>query len=192
MRGDVKALVQEAESTGRRADWRMAALAVVCFFGCRRMGDVVRVRVCDVTWDRERILRRQKTDVMNEGDTFSMVAGGKVFAIRKFLEEYIDVMGIGRKEALFPRNLGKGPKREAVTYSIMYQALEGAKGRLGLEGSLTWHSFRIGSATRGTSLGVRRSVVKGAGKWKSSCVDVYCREEDAGVILSGTLVDNLE
>ena len=91
------------------------------------------------------------------------------------------MMGIRRNEALFPRNLGKGPKREAVTYSIMYQS-----------GSLTWHSFRIGSATRGTSLGVRRSVVKGAGKWKSSCVDVYCREEDAGVILSGALVDNLE
>ena len=66
-----------------------------------------------------------------------------MFAIRKFLEEYIDVMGIRRNEALLPRNLGKGPKREAVTYSIMYQAMEGAKGRLGLEGSLTWHSFRI-------------------------------------------------
>ena len=29
--GDVK-----AESTGRRADWRTAALAIVCFFGCKR------------------------------------------------------------------------------------------------------------------------------------------------------------
>ena len=45
----MKALVQEAESTNKNADWRTAALAVVCFFGCRRMGDVVRVRVCDVT-----------------------------------------------------------------------------------------------------------------------------------------------
>ena len=34
--------------------------------------------------------------------------------------------------------------------------------------------------------------MKGAGKWKSSCVDVYCREEDVGVILSGVLVDNME
>jgi hypothetical protein len=137
-------------------------------------------------------MRKQKTDVRNEGDTFVMVAGGKVFAIKRFLEEYLDVMGIIWKEALFPKNVGKGPKREAVTYSVICQALEGAKKKLGLEDSLTWHSFRMGSATHGTSLGVRRSVVKGAGKWKSSCVDVYCREEDAGVILSGVLIDNLE
>ena len=37
-----------------------------------------------------------------------------------------------------------------------------------------------------------RSVVKGVGKWKSSGVDVYCREYDADIILIGVLVDNLE
>jgi hypothetical protein len=111
--------------------------------------------------------------VRNEEDTFSMVVGGKVFAIKRFLEEYIDVMGIRGKEALLTKNVGKGPKREAVTYSVKYQALEGTKKRLGLEDSLTWHSFRIGSATRGTSFGTRRSIVKGAGKWKSGCVDLY-------------------
>ena len=79
-----------------------------------------------------------------------------------------------------------------VTYSMMYQALEAAKERLGLEESLTWHSFRIGSATKGTVLGVRRSVVKGAGKWKSNCVDLYCREDDAGLVLSRVLLDDLE
>jgi hypothetical protein len=45
---DVKALVQEAECTGRTAHWRTAALAKACFFECRRMGYVVRVRVCNL------------------------------------------------------------------------------------------------------------------------------------------------
>ena len=113
-----------------------------------------------------------------------MDAGGQGFSIKRFLEMYISRMGLQSKDALFPLNVGKGAKVVAVTYSVMYHALEGAKERLGLEKSLTWHSFRIGSATRGTKLGVRRSVIKVAGKWKSACVDTYCREADAGVLLS--------
>jgi hypothetical protein len=69
-----------------------------------------------------------------------------------------------------------------VTYAVAYHGLEYLKERLGLDNSLKWHSFSIGSATKGTSLGVRRTVVKGAGNWKSSAVDGYCREEDAGVV----------
>jgi integrase len=73
----------KAESTNRKTDWRTTALATVCFFGCRRLSDVGRVRVYDVTWDEDRItvlVRKQKTDMLNEGDTFSMVARGKRFA----------------------------------------------------------------------------------------------------------------
>ena len=72
----------------------------------------------------------------------------------------------------------------------MYQALEGVKVSLCLDKNLTWHSFRIGSATRGNILGVRRSVVKGAGKWKCGCVDLHCREEEPGMVLSRFLIDD--
>jgi hypothetical protein len=51
------------------------------------------------------------------------------------------------------KNLKKGARSVADTYAMMYQALEGAKERLGWDRNLTWHSFRIGSATRGTVLG---------------------------------------
>jgi hypothetical protein len=58
---------------------------------------------------------------------------------------------------------------------MMYQALEGAKERLG---------FWIGSAKRGSVLGeTQRSVVKGTGEWKSGWVDLYFREEESGVVL---------
>ena len=77
----------------------------------------------------------------------------------------------------------------AATYA-MYQAMEGAKERLDLDRNLTWHLFWICSATRWTVLGVRRSVVKGAGKWKSGCVDLYCRGEEPGVVLSRALIDD--
>ena len=128
---------------------------------------------------------------MNEGVSFSMVASGNEFSIRRFLETYISVMGLKGNDFLFSKNLKKGARSVAATYAVMYQALEGAKERLGLDRNLTWHSFRIGFATRGTVLGVIRSVVKGAGKWRSGCVDLYCREEEPGVVLSRALVDDL-
>ena len=77
-------------------------------------------------------------------------------------------------------------KKVAVSYSRLYQSLESSKERLGLDVSLKWHSCRIDAAKRGNSLGVRRTVVKAAGLWRSSAVDIYCREAKPGVVLSYT------
>ena len=91
------------------------------------------------------------------------------------MERYIAVMDLKKNYALFPKNMRKGANLVAATYAVMYQALEGVKEKLGLEKNLTWHWFCLalgtGSATRGTVLGVTRSVVKGAGQWRSGCVD---------------------
>lgn len=191
--GDVQSLVQDAEVGNQLKSWRTAALAVFCYFGCRRLSDVIRVRVKDVIVEEDRVIvwmRKQKNDEFNEGDSFSMVAEGNGFSIKSFLEKYMAVMDLKKKDALFPKSLRNGAKLMPATYAVMYQALEGSKERLGLDPNLTWHSFRIGSATRGTMLGVRRSVVKGAGKWRSNCVDLYCREEDPGMVLSQALMDD--
>ena len=184
--GDLESLVCEAEYGNQLKDWRTSALAVVCYFG--RLGDVIRVKGKDVIMEKDKItvwMRKQKTDKLNEGDSFCMVAMGNGFSIRRFLESYIS-----SNNALFPKNVKKGARSVAATYAVMYQALEGAKEKLGLDTNLILHSFRIGSATRGTVLGVRRSVGKGAGKWHSGCVDLYCREEDPGVVLSRALVED--
>ena len=54
----------------------------------------------------------------------------------------------------------------AVSYSISYQSLEHMKTRLGLGETLKWHGFRIGAATRGNGLRVRRTVLKAlANSW---------------------------
>ena len=110
---------------------------------------------------------------------------------REFLQHYIRKFGLLDKDGLFPASLTKGSKAAAVSYAVMYHSLEAMKKELNLGAGLTWHSFRIGSATRGTKLGVRRSVIKGAGMWRSSCVDVYCREEEAGVVLSRELLNDI-
>jgi integrase len=192
--GDVESLVMEAERSNKNEDWVIAALAVVCYFGCRRLADVMRIKVGDVTWEGGKItlfMKKQKTDILNEGDSFTMAVGGKGFAIKEFLVRYMDKLELGRKDVLFPGSFQRKSRDVSVTYAVAYHGLEDLKERLGLDSSLKWHSFRIGSATKGNMLGVRRSVVKGAGNWKSSAVDGYCREEDPGVVLSQELADCL-
>ena len=40
--------------------------------------------------------------------------------------------------------------------------------------------------------GERINIFRKAGKWKSGCVDTYCRDADAGVVLSRFLFSDLE
>ena len=93
---------------------------------------------------------------------------------------------------VFPKNLGNGGKGVPITYPTIYKELEDMKSRVGLQGNLTWHSWRVGSATRGNQLGVRRTSIKAAGLWKSQAVDGYCQEKAAGLVCSQALADSWE
>ena len=73
---------------------------------------------------------------------------------------------------------------------VVNKELEEMKVKVGLPGNLTWHSWRIGSASRGNQLGVRRTSIKAAGLWKSQPVDICCQEEAAGLVLSQALADS--
>ena len=140
----------------------------------------------------EEFVRKDKTDMEAEGTTFTMVARGRYFQMELVIKEYLRGVKVTGTQILFPKNLGSSLKRMGVTYSVMYSALEEMKTRLDLEASLTWHSFRIGSATKDTKMGVSRNVLKKAGNWKSSAVDGYCCSDDAGVVLSRALADARE
>ena len=193
--GDVMDMVQEARRTGSKVDYRVAMMGVLCFFGIRRLADVREVRVKDVARVENHLevfIKCHKTDVEGTGDHFTLVRKGRRFHVHNFVKEYVAKMGIFGEDALFPVESGRGRKRKAVSYNVMYSSLEEMKTRLGMNGNITWHSFRVGAATRGTSLGVRRNIIKKAGLWRSSAVDVYCRESNPGVLLSSALMDDME
>ena len=59
--------------------------------------------------------------------------------------------------------MGIGGKGVPVTYPIMYKELDEMKVRVRLQGNLTWHARRIGRASRGNQLGVRKTSFKAAG-----------------------------
>ena len=112
--GDVESLVMEAERSNKNEDWVIAALAVVCYFGCRRLADVMRIKVGDVTWEGGKItlfMKKQKTDILNEGDSFTMAVGGKGFAIKEFLM----------------RSFQRKSRDVSVTYAVAYYGLEDLK-----------------------------------------------------------------
>ena len=50
-----------------------------------------------------------------------MDAGGRGFSIKRFLEDHISRMGLKKRDALLPLNLGKVAR---VAYWVMYHALE--------------------------------------------------------------------
>ena len=190
---DVKKIMLEAERKNKRKEWRLAVMVVMCYFGCRRFSDIVKLKVKDVVITDEEVevfMKKQKTDVFNEGDSFKMVAKGGDISLKKFLESYVERLGLKKLDSLFPRKLKDGSRVEAVSYSVMYKELEIAKTTLKLDENLTWHSFRIGAVTQGNALGIRRTVMKKAGNWKSEAVDIYCKELEAGIVLSRALLDD--
>ena len=190
---DVKKIMLEAEEKNRKKEWRMAVMVVMCYFGCKRFSDIAKLKVRDLIITDEEVevvMKKQKTDVFNDGDSFKMVAKGGDISLKRFLESYIERLGLKKLDSLFPRKLEGGSRVEAVSYSVMYKELEIAKTTLELDENLTWHSFRIGAATRGNALGIRRTVMKKAGNWKSDAVDIYCKELEAGIVLSKALLDD--
>ena len=75
--GDVESLVRDEEDGNQMKSWRTAALAVLCYFGCRRLSNVIRVK--DVIIEEDKVIvwmKKQKNHELNEGDSFSMVAVG--------------------------------------------------------------------------------------------------------------------
>ena len=103
----------------------------------------------------------QKTDILNEGDSFTMVVGGKGFTIKEFLVRYMSKLELGRKGVLFPGSFQRKSRGVSVTYAVAYHGLEDLKERLGLDSSLKWHSFSIGSATKGNILGYEKIRFEG-------------------------------
>ena len=60
-------------------------------------------------------------------------------------------------------NLAKGSRAVTVSYAVIYHSSEAMKQKYELDEALTRHSFWIGSANKGTKLGVSRSLIKEAG-----------------------------
>ena len=128
------------------------------------MGDLVRVRVEDITFipeDIKIIMRHNKTNVFNEGSVCTVVEKGRAFNVRGFLEAYLKRMCLVRGCCVFPKNLVKGSKAVPVAYPVMYRGFEDLKLR-----------------------------IKAARLWKLAAVDTYCQEDVPGPVLSQALANS--
>ena len=105
----------------------MAALSVLCFFRYRRLGDLVKVRVDDITHVGDNIeifLRRHKTDGENQVAQCTIVGRGRAFQHPGFSRGVHHPHGANKGAVLVPQELGEGGQGVAVAYSWMYQVQE--------------------------------------------------------------------
>lgn len=188
-----KLLGKVLETNVEMLDRMVAMVFILSYLGCRRFSDINRLRLSDISFGSKEItffMAKSKTDVLAVGREFT-VANGSMgeFTVEQVLGKYINVMGLQSRDFLFPTVKGKlVDKRKSLAYSSAHKGLELLKKELGLDPRITLHSPRVGSATEGARLGVRRSVLKEAGQWRSDAVDGYIQEERAGGVLSRALL----
>ena len=173
-----------------RADQRevimMWAVAVVCFFGFFRLGELtaksesttdVGLLFSDVSVDSQDSpttvalrLRRSKTDQVGKGVHIYLGSTGDDLCPVAALLAYIAIRG-GSPGPLFCHPNGK-PLTRTQVIAATRQALV----TLGLDSQLyAGHSFRTGAATTAAECGLEDSLIKALGRWKSEAFHLYIK-----------------
>ena len=81
-------------------------------------------------------------------------------------------------------------KNRPVSYGTSLALMKKECQVLGLP-RITLHAGRAGAATAADRAGVRRSVIKAGGGWKSDAVDSYIRVDKPGVIVSKKVLERM-
>ena len=176
---------------------RMVTMLTFCYFGCKRFSDINKIKKKDVVFMEDDSIKvwvsRSKTDKKREGYEFSMSGkkSGK-FSVRKLVKWYFKSLGNVPDEGyIFPKFRKFSPLWDShVTYGMARAQLEKEKEVLGLDSTITWHSGRIGSASRAAEKGVSRDTIKKCGHWVSDAVDLYTRVDNPGIIMSDRLLED--
>ena len=183
------------KKTSKKERMRFLMMMTVCYFGCKRFGDISKIKNRNVVIREDKNIsvwiEKNKTDVYCRGEEFRLTGrnnGG--FSISKMLKWYRKELGpIPDEGYLFPffKKNGQPVFSKAVSYNAARVQLEQEKRRLSLP-DLKWHSGRIGAATRGAQLGAGRQVIKRAGNWQSDAVDGYMQVDSPCVVLGDILL----
>ena len=164
----------------------MWAVAVVCFFGFFRLGELtaksesttdVGLLFSDVSVDSQDSpttvalrLRRSKTDQVGKGVHIYLGSTGDDLCPVAALLAYIAIRG-GSPGPLFCHPNGK-PLTRTQVIAATRQALV----TLGLDSQLyAGHSFRTGAATTAAECGLEDSLIKALGRWKSEAFHLYIK-----------------
>ena len=163
----VEQICAVAESTETLSGVRDAALMRLMSDCLLRVGEAVSVNVEDIT-KNILTLRQSKTDQEGAGETL-YVGKPTLQAIERYRERGGLEGGALFRRVHFHQHIGKGRLSEAGARAAIKTRAQAA----GLEGFISGHSFRVGSAVSLAQAGASVVEMQVAGRWKSPQMPAY-------------------
>ena len=159
---DVERVCIYAETEGTLAGLRDAAMIRLMSDCLLRISEVVAVNIGDLK-DRTLTVRASKTDQEGEGETLYVCE-----ATRNVLNQYQETAGISRG-ALF-RQIRRGDNIQPTRLHphSARRIIKKRAAHAGVEGFISGHSLRVGSAVSLAQAGATVVDMQVAGRWKSS------------------------
>ena len=164
---DVERVCIYAETEGTLAGLRDAAMIRLMSDCLLRISEVVAVNVSDLK-DKTLTVRASKTDQEGAGETLYVCD-----ATRNVLKRYWERAGITRS-ALF-RHIRRGDhiQPQRLTPHSARRIIQKRSQDAGVEGFISGHSLRVGSAVSLAQAGASVVDMQVAGRWKSSQMPAY-------------------
>ena len=164
---DVERVCIYAETEGTLAGLRDAAMIRLMSDCLLRISEVVAVNVSDLK-DKTLTVRASKTDQEGAGETLYVCD-----ATRNVLKRYWERAGITRG-ALF-RHIRRGDhiQPQRLTPHSARRIIQKRSQDAGVEGFISGHSLRVGSAVSLAQAGASVVDMQVAGRWKSSQMPAY-------------------
>ena len=196
---EIKILKDNMYTVGSASkDRRLLALVCLMFYGLKRFDDVFDLKLENISFDSEKMkycIVKSKTEQDCSGKEFSLPRSSKKDGPVEIISWYLDQLDVPQTGYLFPKLKADRSNREGVSpiwncsmsYNQGRQQFKDKCRELSLS-QFDLHSFRIGGASEGARLGVDRNIIKKAGNWKSSAVDLYIRPEHADLAVCKTLM----
>ena len=177
---------------------RFLVLFLLLFLGIRRFGDVNKLKLKDINFEKEGEIefwmRKTKTDTLGRGRNFSICEDYNAgISMKDILTWYLADLKLRKDDYIFFRNIrgGRVNSGEYLRYQEARKDLINEQAKLGITG-LTLHSGRIGGATEAASAGIGRADIKQLGNWKSDAVDRYIRPKGRILKVSRALLKGLK
>ncbi|TLM76431.1 site-specific integrase [Microbulbifer harenosus] len=159
----------QAES---KKKYRDLALVLMGFFGAFRRGELVAIRVEDLTWEEEGLivrLPRSKTDQTGQGLLRALPFGAKVVCPGTALRNWLDAAGIKEGSVFRAVNRWDQVQQKPLNAGAVNQLLKQLGSECGFDfvDNLSSHSFRRGLSTSAAREKVEFELIKKQGGWKS-------------------------
>ena len=175
-------------SNNSLTDLRLLAMAYLAFSAFLRCDELIKLRCCDITFDKESMavsLPRSKTDQYREGSVVLVARSGTSTCPVAAMERYFETAKLTCNEstyvfrAIVRTKTGERLRRSGhISYTRARELVKQKLSSIGYDAKkFSMHSVRAGGATAAANAGVPDRLFKRHGRWRSeSAKDGYIKD----------------